>query len=119
MFQNILRELVERTPGTLWAMIVGSDGVPLEVRPGEGPLDADLLAAEYATLFRTCKRTTGQTAGGDLEGAVLTASNARVVLHSLTQDYFLLLCLQPFAPAGKAVFEISRARDAIVEELAY
>jgi predicted regulator of Ras-like GTPase activity (Roadblock/LC7/MglB family) len=100
-------------------MIVGADGVALETNSGHMEQAAEVLAAEYATLFRASRKVAAQTATGDFQGAVLTTDCGRVVLQTLTSDYFLLLYLEPLAHAGKAVFEISRARDAIVEELAY
>jgi predicted regulator of Ras-like GTPase activity (Roadblock/LC7/MglB family) len=119
MFQTVLANLVERTPGTRWAMIVGADGVALEANSENMGQAAEVLAAEYATLFRASRKVTAQTATGDLQGTILTTDCGRVVLQTLTSEYFLLLYLDPLAHAGKALFEISRARDAIVEELAY
>lgn len=119
MFQAILADLVSRTPGTDWAIIVGADGVPLEAStPGHQP-EIELLAAEYATLFRNCRRVTSQASGSDLQDAILTTERCRIVLQTLTPDYFLLLCLQPSGLTGKALFEISRARGAIIEEITF
>jgi predicted regulator of Ras-like GTPase activity (Roadblock/LC7/MglB family) len=119
MFQAILAELVSRTPGTDWAMIVGADGVPLETKVSGFQTETELLAAEYAVLFRTCWRVASQASGSDLQGAILTTERCRIVVQTLTPDYFLLLCLQPTGLTGKALFEISRARGAIVEEITF
>lgn len=118
MFRTILADLTARTPGARWALIVGADGVPLEADPADIGQAAELLAAEYAGLFRDCMKVTARTAAGDLRGAVLTTDRGRVVMQALTPEYFLLLCLGPQAHSGKALFEIARAREAIVEELA-
>jgi len=119
MFQTILADLVSRTPGTDWAMIVGADGVPLETNAPGLHAETELLAAEYAVLFRTCRRVTTQASGADLQDAILTTERCRIVVQTLTPDYFLLLCLQPSGLTGKALFEISRARGAIIEEITF
>lgn len=118
MFQTILADLTGRTPGARWALIVGADGVPLESDPADVGQAGELLSAEYAGLFRDCLQVTARTAAGDLQFAVLTTDRGRVVMQALTPEYFLLLCLAPQAHTGKALFEIARAREAIVEELA-
>ncbi len=118
MFRTVLAELTRRTPGARWALIGGADGVPLETDPADIGQAAELLAAEYAGLFCDCLKVTARTAAGELQGAVLTTDRGRVVMQALTPDYFLLLGLGPQGHTGKALFEIARAREAIVEELA-
>ena len=77
------------------------------------------LAAEYANLFRTCRRITAQASGAELQDAILSTERCRILVQTLTPDYFLILCLQPSGLTGKALFEISRARGAIMEEITF
>ncbi|MFH1574343.1 MAG: roadblock/LC7 domain-containing protein [Acidobacteriota bacterium] len=119
MFRSALTHLTSRLPGAEWAMIVGLDGVLLETGSERSPQEAELLAAEYATLLRSSRGVANRTALGELDGMVLATHNGRVMLQSLTPDYFLLLHVQESVLTGKALFEISRTRQALREDLSF
>jgi len=119
MFQTALAELVSRLPGSEWAMIVGLDGVVLEVSHNELRKEAEMLAAEYANLMRASCNTAGRTSIGKVDGLALSTEKGKLMLQSLTPDYILLLRVQPTVLVGKALFEIFRTREAIVGELTF
>ncbi len=116
MFQTILARLVART-GARWGMIVGCDGVLLETDDRAFRAEAEGMAAEYATFLRESRKAAGNTDMGSLLSSLLVTDQAKIVLQPLTADYFLALCLQPDAHAGRAFFEISRAAESLEEEL--
>jgi len=119
MFQTILTNLVARVAGARWAMIVGVDGVLLDANCEEMHPKGEILAAEYAAFFRACRKVTVDTEGGDLHGTVLATNRGKTLFQMLTADYFLLMHLAPQANAGKALFEITRTRETLQEELVY
>jgi predicted regulator of Ras-like GTPase activity (Roadblock/LC7/MglB family) len=118
MFQTILAKLVSRADAR-WAMIVGSDGVLLETDKREFHSDAEGMAAEYATYVRASQKAAGDTDMGGLVSSMLVAEQGKLLIQALTADYFLVLCLEPEAHAGKAFFEISRTTESIAEELVF
>jgi len=119
MFQAILADLAARVGGIRWAMVAGEDGVLLECYCSDDPPEADSLAAEYAAILRACRKVAGQTACGHPKAITLAAEKGRLLLQVLTPEYFLLIYLDSSALAGKAQFEITRARESIIGELAY
>jgi predicted regulator of Ras-like GTPase activity (Roadblock/LC7/MglB family) len=118
MFQSILAGLKIRS-GARWAMIVGNDGVLLEADNAAFRTEAESLAAEYASFFRASRKAASETDMGGLNGSLLLTEQGKLLLQTLTPDYFLVLSLQAEAHAGKALFEISRAADSLEEALIY
>ncbi len=118
MFQSILAKLVARADAR-WGMIVGNDGVLLETDNREFHSEAEGMAAEYACYFRASRKAAGDTDMGGLLSSLLVAEHGKLLIQALAADYFLVLCLEPEAHAGKAFFEISRATESIDEELVF
>jgi predicted regulator of Ras-like GTPase activity (Roadblock/LC7/MglB family) len=118
MFQSILATLVARTRAR-WAMIVGNDGVLLETDNHGFRAEAEGLAAEYATLYRSSRKTAGNTDLGALVNSQFVTEQGKVLFQPLTSEYFLVLALESDAHAGKAFFEISRACGSLEEELVF
>jgi len=54
MFREMLENVIERTEGSLGALIMGTDGIAVEKVLGEEGKDAnlDIAAAEFTSLVR-------------------------------------------------------------------
>lgn len=115
MFNMILGNLTQRVQGARWAMVAGSNGGLVESAPA-GFADADVIAAEYALLYRAMRRTLAAD-GDEFENATITTDRGKMLFQFLTPDYFLLMALNPACPSGKAAFEVSRARAPLEREL--
>ena len=118
MFQSILARLAARADAR-WAMIVGNDGILLETDNKAFRVQAEGLAAEYAGFMRMSRRAAAETDMGPMRSSLLVCDKAKIHYHTLTNDYFLVVCLEPEAHAGKAFFEISRAAEPIAQELVF
>jgi predicted regulator of Ras-like GTPase activity (Roadblock/LC7/MglB family) len=118
MFQSILARLSARA-GARWAMIVGNDGILLEADNRAFRTQAEGLAAEYAGLMRMSWKAAADTDMGPMQSSLLVTDQAKILFQTLTDDYFLVVCLELDAHAGKAFYEISRAVAPIAEELVF
>jgi predicted regulator of Ras-like GTPase activity (Roadblock/LC7/MglB family) len=98
-------------------MIVGNDGVVLETDSQSFRAEAEGLAAEYAAFCRTSLKVTIDTDMGGLHSALLVTDHGKILLQTLTSEYFLVMLLQPGAYHGKACFEMSRVADPLEHEL--
>jgi predicted regulator of Ras-like GTPase activity (Roadblock/LC7/MglB family) len=115
MFRTILGSLTARVEGARWAMVAGSNGGLVESSP-QGFDDAEVIAAEYALLYRAMRRTVAAQ-GDELTSATITTDRGKMLFHFLTPDYFLVMALHPASHSGKAAFEVSRARGSLEREL--
>jgi predicted regulator of Ras-like GTPase activity (Roadblock/LC7/MglB family) len=118
MFQAILETLLQRTRGARWAMVVGTDGVLLDAAP-RGLPDAEILAAEFASLYRGARKSLAATGGEDLSSVTLLSRKGKLIFQFLTPEYFLMLDLGPTGNSGRASFEIARICGMLERELVF
>jgi len=117
MFREILVKLLNDVKGAQWAIVVGGDGVPVDAGSETGGLSTETVAAEYTLFVRACQRVLAETGGGELQGFELLTNRGKVILETLTPEYFLLMGLVPEGYTGQARFEILRARGLMEREL--
>ena len=111
MFKGILETIVERTEGSLGALIMGTDGIAVEKVLGEAGNEAnlDVAAAEFTTLVRSSQRAGNDIGLGDLRELVISLDKAMVVMRLLSRDYFVVLALSPDGNLGRGRFELRKA----------
>jgi predicted regulator of Ras-like GTPase activity (Roadblock/LC7/MglB family) len=119
MFQDLLTNLLTRVEGAERVILAGIDGVLLEASPRDPAEHAERLAAEYAAVARAAQRASATLESTNLASLVLTTSRSKLVVQMITPEYFLLVCLSPGGYAGRARFEIARARDLFERELVF
>ena len=68
MFKELLESVIERTEGSLGALIMGTDGIAVEKVLGEAGMEAnlDVAAAEFTSLVRNAQRAGNDTGLGGL-----------------------------------------------------
>jgi predicted regulator of Ras-like GTPase activity (Roadblock/LC7/MglB family) len=99
-------------------MVVGSDGVLLEVAP-HGLPNSEMLAAEYAGLYRGARRALAGTGGEDISSATVRSRKGKLIFQFLTPEYFLILDLGLLGNSGQASFEVARIRGTLERELVF
>lgn len=111
MFKELLETIIERTDGSLGALIMGTDGIAVEKVLGEAGKEAnlDVAAAEFTSLVRGAQRAGSDTGVGNLHELVVSLDGAIVVMRLLSRDYFVLLALAPDGNLGRGRFELRKA----------
>jgi predicted regulator of Ras-like GTPase activity (Roadblock/LC7/MglB family) len=120
MFKKMLETVIERTEGSLGALIMGTDGIAVEKVLGEAGTEAnlDVAAAEFTSLVRGAQRAGTDTGLGDLRELVVSLSNAMLVMRLLSHDYFVVLALGPKGNLGRGRFELRKAELELAKEFA-
>ncbi len=120
MFKGLLESIVERTEGSLGALIMGTDGIAVEKFFGEAGKDAnlDIAAAEFTSLVRSAQRSGSDTGLGNLRELVVSLESAVVVMRLLSRDYFVVLALKPDGNLGRGRFELRKAELQMAGEFA-
>lgn len=110
MFKAALETILERTEGSLGALIMGTDGIAVEKRlTAEGSeLNLDVAAAELTSLVRLAQRTGADVGRGSLRDIVLTYETCGFVVRMISDEYFLVLALSPDALPGRGRYELRR-----------
>ena len=121
MFKEMLDSIIERTEGSLGALIMGTDGIAVEKVLGEAGLDAnlDVAAAEFTSLVRSAQRAGNDTGLGGLRELVVSLEGAVMVMRLLSRDYFVVLALNSSqGNLGRARFELRKAELKLAKEFA-
>jgi predicted regulator of Ras-like GTPase activity (Roadblock/LC7/MglB family) len=120
MFKEALETIIERTDGSIGALIMGTDGIAVEKVLGTEAHDAnlDVAAAEFTTLIRNAQRTGGDTGLGSLRELVVQLESAVIIMRLFTRDYFVVLALKPDGNYGRGRFELRKAELQLAQEFA-
>lgn len=120
MFKELLENIIERTEGSLGALIMGTDGIAVEKVLGEAGMDAnlDVAAAEFTSLVRSAQRAGTDTGLGGLRELVVSLEGAVLLMRLLSRDYFVVLALNSQGNIGRGRFELRKAELQLAKEFA-
>jgi predicted regulator of Ras-like GTPase activity (Roadblock/LC7/MglB family) len=120
MFKKALHDIVEKTDGSLGALIMGADGLPVEsffTKPG-ADANLDVVAASLTPLIRSAGKSGRDLDLGDLRELVVAMSKVTVVMRLFTQDYFAVLAMNPEGNLGRGRYELRKAELQLAKEFA-
>ncbi|MGH9969588.1 MAG: roadblock/LC7 domain-containing protein [Pyrinomonadaceae bacterium] len=120
MFKAMLEAIIERTEGSLGALIMGMDGIAVEKVLGEAGNEAnlDVAAAEFTSLVRGAQRAGSDIGLGKLKELVISLDKAIILMRLLSRDYFVVLALSPEGNLGRGRFELRKAELQLAKEFA-
>ena len=120
MFKEALEAVIERTDGSIGALIMGTDGIAVEkvMRQEADDSNLDIAAAEFTSLVRNAQRTGADTGLGNLRELVVQLESAVVIMRLFTRDYFVVLALKPDGNYGRGRFELRKAELKLAREFA-
>lgn len=118
MFKETLEAILERTEGSLGALIMGIDGIAVErALKAEGQdSNLDVAAAEFTSLLRNAQRAGKDTGLGNLRELVISLDDAVVLMRLLGREYFVVLAISPEGNLGRGRFELRKAELQMARE---
>ena len=122
-FRSILRSIVEECGGGLGAVLMGSDGIPIEEyvtgQIPEGPLQEDIGSAgvEFSRILDEIRKADDALGGGAVSETVVSLARMSLVFRPIDSETFLALVLATDGNLGKARYLIRRHLLAIRQEL--
>ena len=120
MFKEVLETIIERTEGSLGALIMGVDGIAVERSLKESGQEAnlDVAAAEFTSLVRNAQKAGKDTGLGDLRELMISLDSAVVIMRLLGREYFVVLAIAPEGNLGRARYELRKAELQLKKEFA-
>ncbi len=120
MFKEALQTIVEKTDGSLGALIMGADGLSVEKFFTDAGAEAnlDIAAAEFTSLVRSASRAGNDLALGELRELVISLGNVTFVMRLFNKDYFVVLALKPEGNLGRGRYELRKADLVLAKEFA-
>ena len=120
MFKNALNQIVERTEGSVAALIMGLDGIEVEkvFKPEAKEANFDVAIAEFSSLVRTVLRIGDDTGMGQTREFFVAYDNATFIARLFNREYFVVLALNAEGNIGRGRFELHKADLMLANEFA-
>ena len=120
MFKETLQSIVEKTDGSLGALIMGADGLSVEKFFSQEGVDAnlDVAAAEFTSLVRNASRSGKDLDLGELRELVVALGKVTLAMRLFNKDYFAVLALKPEGNLGRGRYELRKAELQLAKEFA-
>jgi predicted regulator of Ras-like GTPase activity (Roadblock/LC7/MglB family) len=115
-FADIMKEVVQGTEGALGALVVGTDGIPVEEFSINGDIDLQSMTVEYATLLKEIERGSQASQLGTTKEVTVIADKAMIMLRRLTEEYFMVLIIKPDGNFGKGRFLLRMSVPRLLKE---
>ena len=122
-FRSILRSLVEECGGGVGAILMSTDGIPIDEfvtdRVPAGPLREEFGTAgvEFGRILEEIRKAADALAGGALEETVVSLEKMSLVFRPVDDETFLAVVVLPEGNLGKARYLTRRHLLAIRQEL--
>jgi len=117
--REILNSIVQGVDGSLAAIIMAYDGIPIdEVIVEQSEFDMQLLSVEYATVLKEIKRAVETIKMGNLEEVSITTTRTCVALRVLNDDFFSALIMRRDGNIGRGHYMLKIKSYEIIRELA-
>ena len=120
MFKEALNKIVERTEGSVAALIMGTDGIEVEkvLKPEAQEANFDVAIAEFSSLVRTALRIGDDTGTGQTREFFVAYDNATFIARLFNREYFLVLAMNSDGNVGRGRFELRKADLMLAGEFA-
>lgn len=114
MFKNILETIVVNCSGGVGAVLMGYDGIGIDQYVvEEKTFDLNLVGIEYSNVTKEISSAAEILSIGKLEEVSIKTEHYYVIIHALTDDYFVALMVERFGNYGQGRFLLMRESYAL------
>ncbi len=108
-FRAVLKNLVQGVPGAWGAIFVDWEGESVDLYATSDEYEVKLAGAHAGLLLTRLVAVGKDCTLGRTHSTVVRADNNQFFLHTLDEEYFVLLAASPRAPAGQARHRLAAA----------
>jgi|SRR5882672_1854849 predicted regulator of Ras-like GTPase activity (Roadblock/LC7/MglB family) len=118
MFQDALREIVDKTEGGVAGLIMDSEGIAVETYSREGAqFDITTVGIEFGVVLGSIKRAAESLEAGTTCEVAIGTDKMVTLIRTLGETYFLAVALRPDGNLGKGRFLMRTAAPKLLAEL--
>lgn len=105
MFHEVLADVIDRTEGSLAALVMGFDGISVEsyLRDGEA-LEIETVGMEFSVILKDIRNAAEMIDAGSAREVTIQGERLTTVIRLLNDEYFVAVALKPGGNFGKARF---------------
>jgi predicted regulator of Ras-like GTPase activity (Roadblock/LC7/MglB family) len=100
-FSDILKEAVDKVDGAVAAMILASDGIPVQEYVSEKLIDLTGLGAEASAMIRDVGYAAENLGLGQAREFSIISDSCGIIMRKINDEYYLSLVIKPEGNYGK------------------
>ncbi len=108
-FQTTLDSLLERIQGSVGALLLDPQGIPLALARRDTTLDLEEIGVRYSLLLGEVLRLSDRREQGILRRLIVEMEKATLLIFTLHRGFSLFLLLAPDGEVGRGIFEARKA----------
>jgi len=114
MFKEILERIVTNCSGGIGAVLMGYDGIGIDQYiDEENTLDLNLVGIEYSNVTKEIATAADVLSIGALQEVSIKTEHYYVIIHSLTDEYFVALMIERSGNYGQGRYLLMRESCAL------
>lgn len=108
-FSEVLKDAVEKVDGAVSAMVLGSDGMPVEEYAVEKLLNLEDLGAEASAMIKDINLAAKDLGLGVAREFSIISDKCGIIMRRINSAYYLALVITPDGNYGKGRFVLKNA----------
>jgi len=118
MFQDALREIVDKTEGSVASLIMDSEGIAVEsYARDDAPFDITPIGIEFGVVLGSIKRAAESLEAGKAREVAIGTDRMIALIRTLGDTYFLAVALRPDGNLGKGRFMMRTIAPKLLADL--
>ena len=111
MFTKVLQSAIDKTQGSIGAIVSGTDGIIVEKVWHNAPTDKNLetAIAEYSALLQGVNRTNNELKLGGLKEFTLACESKVFLMRMISENFLIAMILSPNGNFGRGRYELYKA----------
>lgn len=115
-FSEVLRDAVGKVEGAVSAMIIGSDGMPVEEYSLERLLNLDDLGAEASQMIKDINTAAENLGLGQAKEFSIISDLCGIIMRKINSGYYFALVITPEGNYGKGRYVLKTLVPLIEKE---
>jgi predicted regulator of Ras-like GTPase activity (Roadblock/LC7/MglB family) len=118
LFAEIIKKVVDNVDGSIAAVIMGLDGIPVDsFTKINDRADVTTIAMEFSFILSQIRKAADSLQVGAVEEMTVKANRLMLVCRMLTPQYFIAVALAPEGNFGKCRYMMRLAAPQLVAQL--
>ncbi len=118
MFQDALKEIVDKTDGGIAGLIMDSEGIAVESYARDGaPFDINTVGIEFGVVLGSIKRAAESLEAGKAHEVAIGTDKMITLIRTLGDGYFLAFAMRPDGNFGKGRYLMRTVAPGLLKEL--
>jgi predicted regulator of Ras-like GTPase activity (Roadblock/LC7/MglB family) len=116
MFDELLGNAVKNVQGADAAVLMGFDGILVDMYNGDHKVDIESMGMEFSVLLREVRNAAELLNAGNANEMTIRTDKLLAVLRVINSEYFIAMALSPTGNIGKARYILRTLTPSILEE---